>query len=369
MQPACATGSPTKTHNNEVRHDPPRGSTTQPPDHEAGALHCGRPGLVASGLSTTPMNKTKTTASPTQLALMLTIPITPKADPDALTGDRPTRDDRLAAAHAVLARGVSGVRDDPAAMEAFLAFRARFREYSLNNAVLIWLQRPTAQFCMGFRAWQAHGRRVRKGERGLTVFAPVVRKATEAEVAAGRDPSERTVVAFRTAVTFDYEQTEPTRDDALVYTPPTPRLGTDAPDDLIRRLEAVAASIGYTVRDTHLASYADGWCNCRDKTITLQATLAGADRASVLCHELAHALAHDPASGGKATRAQMELQAEGAAYIALAAHSLDTTRASLPYLKSWAAGDDAALLAELGAVDRIARDLLDRIETTASATA
>jgi antirestriction protein ArdC len=307
--------------------------------------------------------KNKMTASPNQLALSMTTPITAKTDSAADPADRPTRDDRLAAAHAVLARGLSGVRTDPAAMADFLAFRARFREYSLNNTVLIWLQRPTAQFCMGFRAWQANGRRVRKGERGLTVFAPVVRKATEAEVAAGRDPSDKTVVAFRTAVTFDYEQTEATRDDALVYTPPAARLDAEAPNGLIASLMAVAASIGYAVRDTHLASYADGWCDCRGKTITLQASLAGADRASVLCHELAHALAHD--GDRETTRSQKELQAEGAAYVALAALGLDTARASLAYLKGWAGGDDDKLLAELGAIDRIAADLLARVEVTA----
>ena len=32
---------------------------------------------------------------------------------------------------------------------------------------------------MGYRAWQAHGRQVRKGERGLTILAPVTRKTGE----------------------------------------------------------------------------------------------------------------------------------------------------------------------------------------------
>ena len=305
--------------------------------------------------------KTRTTASPTQLALTLTIPINAKAGPEAA---RPTRDDRLAAAHAVLARGVSGVCADPAALAAFLAFRSHFRDYSLNNCLLIWMQRPSARHCMGFRSWAKQGRRVRKGERGLTVFAPVVRKATEAEVAAGRDPSDKTVVAYRTAVTFDYEQTEATRDDALVYTSPAARLDTEAPDGLVASLTAVAASIGYAVRDTHLASYADGWCDCRGKTITLQASLAGADRASVLCHELAHALAHY--GDWETSRSQKELQAEGAAYVALAALGLDTSRAALPYLRGWAGGDDEKLLAELGAIDRIAVDLLRRVEATAA---
>ena len=66
------------------------------------------------------------------------------------------------------------------------------------------------------------------------------------------------------------------------------------------------------------------------------------------------------------SRAQKELQAEGAAYVVLAALGLDTARASLPYLKGWSGGSDEALTGELAAIDRIARDLLDRIEATAA---
>ena len=56
---------------------------------------------------------------------------------DEETADRTTREDRLAAAHAVLAAGLSDVRDDPEAMARFLTFRSRFYDYSLNNTVLV----------------------------------------------------------------------------------------------------------------------------------------------------------------------------------------------------------------------------------------
>ncbi len=296
------------------------------------------------------------TAGSGQLALALTTPVLSPAR----QAERPDRETRLVAARAVLARGLSGVKDDPAAMAAFLAFRARFHDYSLNNAVLIWMQRPTARYCMGFRAWQAHGRRVRKGERGLTVFAPIVaRRKDEAS------NDEDRVVGYRTATTFDYEQTEATRDDALVYVPPVPRLAAEAPSGLVARLEAVAAGIGFAVQYRAETGYADGFCSPRDRVIAVSSSLSGADRASVLTHELAHALAHAPASGGGAaetTRAQRELQAEAASFVALSALGLDTGRSSLPYLRSWAGGDDEALMRELSAIDRIARDLVARVE-------
>ena len=295
-----------------------------------------------------------TKATPGQLALGLTTPILSRADQDA----RPDRQTRLDAARAVLARGLSGVREDPAKLRAYLAFRAHFHNYSARNALLIWMQRPSARFCMGFKAWTKHGRRVRRGERGITVFAPVLRKPTAEEVAAGTDPDDRVPAGYRTATTFDYEQTEPTRDDALVYAPPGPRLGTDGPADLVARLEAVAVRLGCTVRTSHLG-YADGWYREADRVICLRASLSGADRASVLCHELAHVVAHT--GDWETPRSSKELQAEGASYLALAALGLDTAQASLPYLKGWASGDDESLCAELAAIDRIALQLLELV--------
>ena len=88
----------------------------------------------------------------------------------------------------------------------------------------------------------------------------------------------------------------------------------------------------------------------------MRASLSGAGRASVLCHELAHAVAH---TGDRETSRASELQAEGAAYVALAALGLDTARARLPSLKGW--GDDA-LAAELSAIDRIAGRLLALVD-------
>ncbi len=310
-------------------------------------------------------------AAPSQLALGLTTPLLSRAEQAA----RPDRQSRLDAASAVLARGLSGVRDDPAALGAYLAFRAHFRSYSPRNALLIWMQRPTARYCMGLRAWTRHGRRVRRGERGITVLAPVLRKPTAEEVAAGEDPEERVPAGFRTATTFDYEQTEPVDDDALVYSPPVPRLGTEGPEGLLGRLEAAAERVGCSVHYTALG-YADGWYRASDRSICIRAGLSGADRAAVLCHELAHAVAHSrgerpdddpqetPASeaAGVRSRASEELQAEGAAYVALAALGLDTARASLPYLKGWAEGDDDALSGELAAIDRIAGRLLALID-------
>ena len=126
-------------------------------------------------------------------------------------------------------RTASGTLSAPTgwASTACLSFRSRFHMCSVTNALMIWMQWPTARYCMGFRP----------------CFAPILVRSTPAETAAGADPDARTVVGYQTAVTFGFEQTEAVADDALVYVPPTPRLDTDAPGNLIRRLEAVAVSL------------------------------------------------------------------------------------------------------------------------------
>ena len=312
-------------------------------------------GQIALDFTAAPDTATSITAAPTTSDSIAA---------DSTDTGRTDREARLDAARAVLARGLSDVRDDPEAMARFLAFRSRFHDYSLNNTVLVWMQNPSARFVKGYRAWQAVGRQVRKGETGLTILAPVLRRPTKAEIAAGADPDKKTAVAFRTATVFDYAQTEAVTDDALVYTPPSPRIDADDPAGLIARLEHVALfSLGYRVSyvDT---GYADGMCQTVMKWITVQQRLSPADRASVLCHELCHAVAH--AGDTTTSRVQKELQAEGAAYVVLAALGLDTGRASLPYLKGWSDGSDEALTGELATIDRIARDLLARIEATAA---
>ena len=95
----------------------------------------------------------------------------PAADDDRTAGRR-----RADQASARLAAGFDAVRDDPAALAGYLAFCAQFHGYSARNRLLVYLQDPNARFCKGYRDWLKHGRQVRRGERGLTVLAPLLRK-------------------------------------------------------------------------------------------------------------------------------------------------------------------------------------------------
>ncbi len=283
----------------------------------------------------------------------------------APTDDRTPSQRRADEAGARLAAGFDGIREDPAVLAGYLAFCSRFTDYSARNKLLIYLQNPRARHCMGFRSWRKYGRQVRKGERGISILAPLLRKPTADEVGAGADPDRRVPYGFRAVAVFDYAQTDAVADDALVYVPPAPRLDADGPDDLLTRVEAAVQSVGYTVLTTD-TGYADGRCRFDAKVVEVRSGLSSADRASVLVHELAHAVAHGPDATDRPSRVSMELQAEGAAYVALAALGLDTGRASLPYLKGWASGDDDALSAELVAIDRIASEIRTLVDPAAS---
>jgi len=55
----------------------------------------------------------------------------------------------------------------------YLRTMSRFHSYSVNNTILIHMQRPNAANPVaGFQKWKQFGRHVKKGETGLTIIAP-----------------------------------------------------------------------------------------------------------------------------------------------------------------------------------------------------
>ncbi len=105
-------------------------------------------------------------------------------------------------------------------LKLYLAAMGRFHRYSLRNALLIAAQRPDARHVAGFHAWRRLGRTVRKGERGIAILAPLVRRRptaaeeSEDEASSGeqsvekKEPIEEVLIAFRGAYVFDISQTE-----------------------------------------------------------------------------------------------------------------------------------------------------------------
>lgn len=54
----------------------------------------------------------------------------------------------------------------------FLDRMAKFLRYSVNNSLLIMMQKLDAQLCQSFIGWKQMGRYVKKGEKGISILAP-----------------------------------------------------------------------------------------------------------------------------------------------------------------------------------------------------
>ncbi len=82
------------------------------------------------------------------------------------------------------------------ALTNYLAAVANFHRYSFQNILLIARQCPQATRIAGFHTWRSLGRFVKKGEKGLMILAPLLRKVESAD-ACSTDKESR-IFGFRT---------------------------------------------------------------------------------------------------------------------------------------------------------------------------
>ena len=97
------------------------------------------------------------------------------------------------------------------ALTAYLNAMSRFHNYSFGNILEIARQKPDAVRVAGLYAWNQLGRRVKKGEKGIRILAPIigVRRKPDAEAEKDITTQNRVVlVGFRAAYVFDVSQTE-----------------------------------------------------------------------------------------------------------------------------------------------------------------
>jgi hypothetical protein len=98
----------------------------------------------------------------------------------------------------------------PEVLSECLKAMARFHTYSFGNVLLISTQRPTATQVAGWRGWNELGRRIKQGEKGLLIFAPILSEPkkpanTEESEAAESQPE---LLGFRQVRVWDLSQTE-----------------------------------------------------------------------------------------------------------------------------------------------------------------
>ncbi|MBK8458819.1 MAG: hypothetical protein IPL43_00200 [Micropruina sp.] len=172
--------------------------------------------------------------------------------------------------------------------QRWLTFASSFHRYSFNNTVLIWAQQPEASLVAGYRAWQAKGRQVRRGESAIRVLGPVTRRVPKlnaagdpARDAAGKPVTVSQIVGVKPVSVFDVSQT----DGEPLPAPPEARLLTgQAPPGLWEALTDLIESQGYTVQRGDCGD-ANGITVFDEKLVRVRSDVDDAQAVKTLAHE------------------------------------------------------------------------------------
>ncbi len=154
------------------------------------------------------------------------------------------RDDKLRAAHDKLQEAVAEIvsGDD---WKRMLKVASKFHRYSFNNHLMIFLQRPDATVVAGFNRWKSLGRFVKKGEKGIAIFAPCKYKTT-IEDESGDEQVIHSIRGFCIVHVFDISQTEGDELPDLDAVRPK-LLDADAPEGIWDALVSQAEAAGFEV--------------------------------------------------------------------------------------------------------------------------
>jgi N-terminal domain of anti-restriction factor ArdC len=193
-----------------------------------------------------------------------------------------TMRERCEALQLQLAERVANITTSEEWMAWIKFSRTMHRSRSLSNQLLICIQDPEATWCLGFRAWQGQKRWVRKGEKGIRIWAPVTQKAE-----ADSDDDSRTIAGFRLVTVFDIRQTDghnPIPDQ------PTPTvLDGDAPTMLWDRLAAMIGENEFVLERGDCGG-ANGWTNFTTRVVRVRGDVDPAQATKTLAHDLLTAL-------------------------------------------------------------------------------
>jgi DNA primase len=230
-----------------------------------------------------------------------------------------TRNDKLKAAHDKLQSAVEEITsgDD---WKRMLKVASNFHRYSFNNHLMIFCRRPDATLVAGFQKWKTMNRRVKKGEKGIAIFAPCAYR-TKIEDDNGNEKTFQRLRGFRVVHVFDISQTEGEELPDVDSVRPN-LLDGEAPEGIWEALVAEATDAGFDVIRGQRRNE-NGYCDLLGKKIAVRPDVAPAQAVKTLVHELGHALFH----GQELPKSQevAEVEVESVAYIVCDALGLDTS--------------------------------------------
>src|SRR6266704_5235490 len=242
-------------------------------------------------------------------------------------------------------------------LSAYLTAMGRFHSYSFGNILEIARQMPSASRVAGMHAWNQLGRRVKKGQKGIRILAPMLGTKRKKDSEAEKDITKQNqpvLVGFRAVYVFDVSQTE----------------GAELPD-LKERVKGDVGEYRERLIDFILAqgielefkeSIAPALGMSYGGKIAILPGQSAAEEFSTLVHEASHELLHKCSRRADTTKTVRETGAEAIAFVVSQTIGLDEGNAAADYIHLY--HGNAALLAEsLEVIQRTSALILSAIET------
>ena len=232
----------------------------------------------------------------------------------------------------------------------YLQTMSRFHHYSVNNQVLIHMQKPDATLVAGFNKWKNQfGRNVIKGEHGIKIIAPTpFKKKIEQEKldpdtqlpmldADGKIITEEKTIQipmYKPVTVFDVSQTEGK---------PLPQLAHDLSGNVANYdvfMEALRRSSPVPISIEVMGGGMDGYFDLEHQDIAIRKGMSEVQTVSAVIHEMAHALLHNRTKDTEEktpelSRSTEEVQAESISYAVCAYYGIATGENSFGYIVSW----------------------------------
>ena len=247
------------------------------------------------------------------------------------------------------------------ALTAYLDAMSRFHNYSFGNVLEIARQRPTATKVAGLYAWNQLGRKVKKGERGIRILAPIIGIKRKKDEDAEKDITKqntRVLVGFRNAYVFDVSQTEGAELPAMreIYGD----VGENH-DRLASFIERQGIELVFTEKIAPALGMSYGG------RIAILSGQSKAEAFATLVHELAHEMLHKAERRTATTKVVRETEAEAIAFVVGKAVGLEAGSASADYIHLY--HGNASLLAEsLEVIQQTSAVILAALQPSATET-
>jgi antirestriction protein ArdC len=262
----------------------------------------------------------------------------------------------------------------------YLKTLSKFHDYSLNNTILIAMQKPDATLVAGYTAWQKNfGRQVLKGESGIRILAPTPYKkqmevdrvdpVTKQPIlnpdgSTAKDLKEIMVPAFKVVNVFDVSQTDGK---------PLPSIGVDELEGNVTNyelfFEALKRACPVRVDFEQIPSGAKGYYHTVEERIALQEGMSEVQTVKTMIHEMAHQKLHSidpkdlPPEEPRLTRNAKEVEAEAIAYTVSQHYGIETSDYSFAYIAGWSKDKDTPeLKASLDRIRQAANEMIMAID-------